>query len=138
MHNLITTEVKELSNKAMLNFREFYKDKEDRKTLKLIDFIIYAIIRGKDMDITVRDSNYKEGTCPMSYHKKFIDAVDVLRDVSTDLVLYFDNDKGSINPYNLSDVTSKVKVLFGLTKEEFELLFHVYFEIKTMKREKAA
>lgn len=131
MHNLITKEVKDTTSKVIVNFREFYKDKENRHYLNFEDFIVYAMLRGKDMDITIRDKHYIEGKCPMEYHKKFNASVHNLRSISAELTEYF----GLSKPYYTCYSFERIKYVFGIDEEEARLLISTYFKIKNEQKE---
>jgi len=118
--------------KAATNFRKKYKTLND---LNLRDFIIYAIIRGKDPISTVIDSNYEEGKNPIKYNFKYKNNYFELYLLSEEMKDYLLKEYNTFNFYFGSEryVTmlktnfyNRIKYLFDLDEEEIRLVIENY------------
>lgn len=112
----------ELGLKAATHFRKNYKD--FKKELSLLDFIVYSIIRGKNPEITVIDSNYINGKDPVMNHQKYSSYFLRLVKVSPELIeimkeKYKDNYILESKYIYLTDYDfNKFKKFFDINKEE--------------------
>ncbi len=118
--------------KAATNFRKKYKTLDD---LNLMDFIIYAIIRGKDPISTVIDSNYEEGKDPLKYNLKYRNNYFELYILSEDMKIYLLKEYNIFNGYFGSEryvtmlrnsVYNRIKYLFDLEEDEIKLVIEEY------------
>lgn len=118
--------------KAATNFRKKYKTLDD---LNLMDFIIYAIIRGKDPISTVIDSNYEEGKDPLKYNLKYRNNYFELYILSEDMKNYLLKEYNIFNGYFGSEryvtmlrnsVYNRIKYLFDLEEDEIKLVIEEY------------
>lgn len=121
----IPTEIKDLTQKAIIHFKEFYSDKDNRRTLNLRDFVVYAIIRGKKIDSPIIDSNYTDERSALFRHKKFNYSLSCINSFDNRLSSYLNYPLKSY--YSDSLTPNRIKMLFGLDKEETTLLFDFYF-----------
>lgn len=119
----------ELKNKAIVNFRNNYKIM--KKSLTLEDFIIYSIIRGKNPENTIIDSNYEVDVSPIGKHLRYTADYMLLHTIDTVVYDYLNNRHNNyyyLKYYRSTDYKdtkiNRINVLFGLNIEEFLILFN--------------
>lgn len=126
-----TTEMnkRDLIKKAVVTFRTGYQ--EDKHSCTLEIFMLYAIIKGKHVDVTITDNRYKEGRNPFDYHTLFKHHVEKVANINAGILIEYGQAPIRIiskNNYMITSVNEKVKYFFGLTPEEFEYLLNQYVE----------
>jgi hypothetical protein len=126
-----TTEMnkRDLIKKAVVTFREGYKENKHVCTLEV--FMLYAIIKGKHVDVTIKDNHYKEGCNPFDHHPVFKYNIEKVSNINAGILVEYG--QGAIriiskSNYMVNSVNEKVKYFFGLTPVEFEFLLNQYVE----------
>jgi len=121
--------IRDLIKKAIITFREGYK--ENKYICTLETFMLYAIIKGKHVDVTITDNRYKEGRNPFDYHPSFKYNMEKMAHINGDILIEYNKGvgkTGSKNNYVVNSVNEKVKYFFGLNPDEFEFLLNQYVE----------
>lgn len=121
--------------KLAKSFRIKYK--EIKKELELEDFIMYAILRGKNPETTVKDSNFKEELDPASYHIKYKYYYLGLHIINENIDNYLKSkykspylNKSFYDDMNKNQKISRMKWLFDLNEEEILDLFNFFVQKK--------
>jgi len=121
---------KAVIKKAVIHFRENYK--KNKYDLTLGDFMMYAIIKGQDINITIRDSHYEKDKNPLTYHQKFkTEIYNIAELMSTILKAYGEpaiTILGKHNNYTINRLHDRYKKFFGLEKDEINFLMNYYVQ----------
>jgi hypothetical protein len=125
----------ELRVKASKNFRNQYKT--IKRELNLEDFIMYAIVRGKNPETTVKDSNYKENIDPQNYHSYYSYYYLKLHVLNESIDIYLKSKYKSVylnkafgDDVYKNEKLERMKYLFDLNEEEIFTLFDFFVQEK--------
>lgn len=117
-----------ITKKAVKHFKKQYK--ENKKDLSLGDFMMYAIIKNRPLDITIYDSNYGEDKNPLDYHRKFISEISLMAMLDSSILTTFESPKHKLyhgqSPYAVKELLKRYQKLFGLTEEEIKFVITEY------------
>lgn len=120
---------RDLIKKAVVTFREGYQENKHNCSLEI--FMLYAIIKGKHVDVTIRDNRYKDGVNPFDYHPVFKYNIEKIANINAGILIEYGQGAVRIiskSNYVVNSVNEKVKYFFGLSPTEFEFLLNQYVD----------
>lgn len=119
-----------ITKKAVKHFKEYYK--ENKKSLSLGDFMMYAIIKNRPLTVTIYDNNYTVDKNPLDYHRKFISEISLMAILNSSILNTFPQPKNKIyhgqSTYLTQQLLNRYKKLFNLNEDEINFVITKYVE----------